>query len=202
MLFFTIGSSIRQGPGRIRLTSGHGSLTCEDRFVAADELIALYSPDGVEVGTVTRARMRAEGLWHAATAILVLSGDRSRIYVHRRSPDKDVFPGLRDAGVGGVVDAGEDPADGARRELAEELGITDAPLTFRYRFTFDQPPVRCHNFVYETTWDGPITHQPEEIVSGEWMPLAEAAALLRDPSTDFVPDGRAIALEWLHRYYD
>src|SRR3954469_6051643 len=90
MLFFTIGSSVRQGPGRIRLTSGHGSLTCEDRPVAADELIALYSPDGSAVGSTTRARMRAEGLWHAATAILVRSPDGRRVYVHRRSPDKDV----------------------------------------------------------------------------------------------------------------
>jgi len=167
----------------------------------ADELIALYSPAGEVVGSVSRTRMRAEGLWHGATAILVRSGDGARVYVHRRSPDKDVFPGLRDAGVGGVVAAGEDPDVGAERELAEELGITGVPLRFLYRFTFDQPPVRCHNFVYETNWDGPIIHQPEEIVSGEWMALAEVAALLRDPSTDFVPDGRAIALEWLRRYY-
>ncbi|GAA3439982.1 NUDIX domain-containing protein [Kutzneria kofuensis] len=170
--------------------------------MAADELIALYSPDGSPVGTVTRGRMRAEGLWHAATAIWVRSADGRRVYVHRRSPDKDVFPGLRDCGVGGVVDAGEVPADGAVRELAEELGITGAPLRFLYRFTFDEPPVRCHNFVYETTWEGPIRHQPEEIVSGEWMDLDELARQLRDPTTDFVPDGRAIALEWLRRYYD
>jgi 8-oxo-dGTP pyrophosphatase MutT (NUDIX family) len=170
--------------------------------VAADELVAVYSPDGEEVGSATRARMRAEGLWHAATAVLVRSGDGRRVYVHRRSPDKDVYPGLRDCGVGGVIAAGEAPDEGARRELAEELGIAGVPLRFLYRFTFDQPPVRCHNFVYETAWDGPVVHQPEEIVSGGWMDLAEAAALLRDPSTDFVPDGRAIALEWLRRYYD
>ncbi|MFI9389141.1 NUDIX domain-containing protein [Kutzneria sp. NPDC052558] len=168
----------------------------------ADELIALYSPAGEDVGSVSRARMRAEGLWHAATVIVVRSGDGARVYVHRRSPDKDVFPGLRDAAAGGVVAAGEDPDVGAERELAEELGITGAPLRFLYRFVYDEPPVRCHNFVYETSWDGPIVHQPEEIVSGEWMPLAEVAALLRDPASDFVPDGRAIALEWLRRYYD
>ena len=170
--------------------------------MAADELVALYSPDGSVAGSATRARMRAEGLWHAATVILVRSGDGSRVYVHRRSPDKDIYPGLRDCWAGGVVDAGEDPDDGARRELAEELGVTGVPLRFLYRFPFEQPPVRCHNFVYETNWDGPVVHQPEEIVSGGWVSLSELAGQLRDPSTDFVPDGRAIALEWLRRFYD
>lgn len=168
--------------------------------MAADELIAVYDADGHEVGSATRARMRAEGLWHAATMVLVRSPDLARVYVHRRSPDKDVFPGLRDCWAGGVVGAGEDPDEGAVRELAEELGVTGAPLTRLYVYPFVQPPVRCHNFVYETTWDGPITHQPEEIVSGGWMALDELAAQLRDPDSDFVPDGRAVALEWLRRY--
>jgi len=167
----------------------------------ADELIALYSPAGEVVGSVSRARMRAEGLWHAATVILVRSLDGSSVYVHRRSPDKDIYPGLRDCWAGGVLAAGEEPAAGAARELAEELGITGVPLRRLYRFPFEQPPVRCHNFVYETKWDGPITHQPEEIVSGGWVALADLVPQLRDPSSDFVPDGRAIALEWLRRYY-
>lgn len=170
--------------------------------MAADELIASYSPAGEVVGSVARSRMRAEGLWHAATVIFVRSSDGMRVYVHRRSPVKDVYPGLRDCWAGGVIAAGESPDDGAARELAEELGITGVPLTFLYRFVFDQPPVRCHNFVYETAWDGPVVHQPEEIVAGGWVDLADLAEQLRDPSTDFVPDGRAIALEWLRRYYD
>jgi 8-oxo-dGTP pyrophosphatase MutT (NUDIX family) len=169
--------------------------------VAGDELIALYSPDGAVIGSATRARMRAEGLWHAASVVLVRSGDGRRVYVHRRTPDKDVFPGLRDCWAGGVIDAGEEPDDGARRELAEELGITGAPLRFLYRFPFELPPVRVYNFVYETTWDGPVVHQPEEIVSGGWVDLDDLAAQLRDPASDFVPDGRAIALEWLRRYH-
>ena len=170
--------------------------------MAADELVAVYSPDGAVVGSATRARMRAEGLWHAATVVLVRSGDGRRVYVHRRSPGKDVFPGLRDCWAGGVLAAGEAPADGARRELAEELGITGVPLRHLYRFPFEQPPVRCHNFVYETSWDGQVVHQPEEIVSGGWVALKDLAVQLRDPSSDFVPDGRAIALEWLRRYYN
>jgi len=170
--------------------------------MAADELVGVYDADGHEVGTATRARMRAEGLWHAATMVLVRSGDLRRVYVHRRSPDKDVFPGLRDCFAGGVLGAGERPDDGACRELAEELGIAGVELDPLFVLPFVQPPVRCHNFVYVASWDGPIVHQPEEIVSGGWLELTELAAQLRDPDADFVPDGRAVALEWLRRAGD
>jgi 8-oxo-dGTP pyrophosphatase MutT (NUDIX family) len=170
--------------------------------MAADELVGVYDADGHEVGSATRARMRAEGLWHAATMVLVRSPDLRRVYVHRRSPDKDVFPGLRDCWAGGVLGAGERPADGARRELAEELGIAGVELRPLFVLPFVQPPVRCHNFVYETSWDGPVHHQPEEIVSGGWLDLPDLATQLRDPDTDFVPDGRAAALEWLRRGAD
>ena len=41
---------------------------------------------------------------------------------------KDKHPGVWDSSAAGHLDAGEDYATAARRELQEELGITDAPL--------------------------------------------------------------------------
>ena len=46
-----------------------------------------YDEHGTVVGAVARSRMRAQGLWHAATLVLVRSGDGRRVYVLRRSPD-------------------------------------------------------------------------------------------------------------------
>jgi len=45
-----------------------------------------------------------------------------RIYVHRRTDDKDVYPGMYDMTAGGVLGAGESYLEAARRELAEALG--------------------------------------------------------------------------------
>ena len=61
--------------------------------------------------------------------MLVRSGDGERVVLHRRRADKLVFADTWDCWAGGVVGPGEDPADAAVRELAEELGITGAPLT-------------------------------------------------------------------------
>lgn len=162
--------------------------------------MARYDADGRVVGNATRADVRARGLWHAAAVVLVRSGDGRSVYVHLRTPDKDVFPGAYDCWAGGVVAAGEDPAECAERELAEELGIRGVALEPLFTHVFDEPPVRCHNFAYEVRWDGEITHQPEEIVSGGWMSLAELRKWAEDPAGPLVPDGRLGVLEWFRRY--
>lgn len=181
--------------------AGSGCLgDCDDRgMMAGEELVAVYDAAGRVVGRATRARMRAEGLWHAAAAVLVLSPDGSEIYVHRRTDTKDVFPGMHDCTAGGVVAAGEDPATTAERELAEELGVRGAPVRFLFRSTFDQGTVHYHAFLHEVRWDGPIVHQPEEVAEGWWMPVAELRERLEAPDWPFVPDGRQFTLEWLAR---
>ncbi|MBN6039423.1 NUDIX domain-containing protein [Amycolatopsis sp. 195334CR] len=168
--------------------------------VVNDELVAVYDESGAAVGEATRSRVRAEGLWHAAGVVLVRSPDGAKVYLHLRTDTKDVFPGTYDCWAGGLIAAGETPVECARRELAEELGIRDVPLEPLFVHVYDQPPMRCHNFAFEARWDGPITHQPEEIVSGEWIELAELRRMAEDPASPLIPDGRLGVLEWFRRF--
>jgi 8-oxo-dGTP pyrophosphatase MutT (NUDIX family) len=168
----------------------------------ADELIARYDEDGEPVGTVARSVMRARGLWHAATGVLVRSVDGGRIYVHRRADTKDVYPGLHDCWAGGVVAAEETPEDCARRELAEELGVSGVTLRPLFVYRFVDPPVRYHSFDYEVRWDGPIVHQASEVVAGEWLTIAALRAKLADPAWPFVPDGRMGIEKWFRERTD
>jgi len=163
-------------------------------------LVARYDAHGQVIGSELRTEVRRHGLWHAAGVVLVRSADGADAYVHLRSPDKDVFPGMYDCWAGGVVAAGETPAECARRELAEELGITGVALVPLFTHTFDEPPVRCHNFAFEVRWDGPVVHQPEEIVEGRWMPLTELRAIADDPASPLIPDGWRGILEWFRHY--
>ncbi|MBK1782942.1 NUDIX domain-containing protein [Prauserella sp. ASG 168] len=163
-------------------------------------MVAIYDADGAPTGRATRARVRAEGLWHAASVVLVRSTDGRFAYVHQRSPDKDVFPSLHDCWAGGVVAAGETPAECAARELAEELGISGVSLAPQFTYVFDQPPIRCHNFAFEAAWDGPVVHQAEEIVDGGWLPLPDLRRWAEDPESPLVPDGRLGILEWFRRH--
>ncbi|WP_020659729.1 NUDIX domain-containing protein [Amycolatopsis benzoatilytica] len=166
----------------------------------SDELVALYDRAGHDIGAVPRSRVRAEGLWHAAGVVLVRSGDGQSVYVHLRTADKDVFPSTWDCWAGGVVAAGETPADCARRELAEELGVHGVEPEPLFTKVYDDGSIRCHNFAYEVRWDGPIRHQPEEIAEGRWIGLAELRDWVFDADRPFIPDGRAGVQEWFRRY--
>lgn len=156
-----------------------------------DEVVALVDRSGAVVGSAPRSVVRRDNLWHCATGILVRDG-RDRIYVHRRSPDKDWAPGHHDAAAGGVLTLGEEPLASAHRELAEELGIHRAELRPLGLSVFEDDTTRCVEHVFETTWDGPVEHADGEVVWGAWLTLAELDARLADPGWAFVPDTRAL----------
>ncbi len=161
-----------------------------------EELVTVYDADGNVIGAEPRSRVYAEGLWHASAGVLLRSADGARIYVHRRTMTKAVFAGMHDCLAGGVVDPGETPRQAATRELAEELGISGPPLAALASAAWDGQwagkPMRCHLFAYEVRWDGPIHHQPEEIVDGWWWTDEELAMHLADPDWPFVPDTRVL----------
>ena len=155
------------------------------------EIVALVDRSGAVVGRVDRSVVRRENLMHAATAVLVRD-PRGRIYVHRRSRDKDWAPSHHDAAAGGVLTYGEDPAAAAARELAEELGVSGAELRPLGLSVFEDDTTRCVEHCFETTWSGPVVHADGEVVWGAWMTLAELGEHLADPSWPFVPDTRTL----------
>ena len=160
------------------------------------ELVDVLDDAGRPVATVTRREMRARRLPHGATYVLVFNR-RGELFVHLRSPDKDVYPGHWDVAIGGVLAAGESFDEGARREAREELGVALEPEPlFPFRWADEQTVV--HGMVYRARHDGPFRLQPEEIVRGEFLALdAVAARAGREP---FCPDGLAALAEYRRRW--
>jgi 8-oxo-dGTP pyrophosphatase MutT (NUDIX family) len=155
------------------------------------EIVALVDRSGAVTGAAERSVVRRDNLLHAATAVLVRD-PAGRIYVHRRSPDKDWAPSHHDAAAGGIIGSGEQPTAAAARELAEELGVTGADLRALGLNVYEDHTTRCVEHCFETTWDGPVRHADGEVVWGAWMTLDELDAHLADPAWPFVPDTRAL----------
>lgn len=161
--------------------------------MAGDEIVALYDEQGHPDGAAARSRVRAGNLRHGTTAILVFDS-AGRIYVHRRTDVKDVYPGLRDFCAGGVIGAGESPDDGAAREAFEELGVHGVALRPVGIGWYADDATRFVCFQYVCTYDGAVVHQPEEVASGEWMTPDDLLASVAAAPADFVPDSVELAL--------
>jgi len=157
-----------------------------------EELVDLIDEQDQVIGWARRKRVRKENLLHRGVGILCLD-PTGRIYVHRRTTTKDVFPGMYDMFVGGVVGKGESRDLAATREIAEELGISGPIPEPLCRYLYIGPLNRSLVAVYKVVWDGKISHQVEEVEWGSYMSIEEIEA--KTGEWNFVPDGLEI---WRH----
>jgi isopentenyldiphosphate isomerase len=153
-----------------------------------DELVDVVDADDEVVATVTRRRMRAERLRHRAVFVVVTSSDHL-LLVHRRSDVKDLWPGRWDIAVGGVVAAGESWDAAARRELAEEVGVSAIPQPL-HAGAYADPDVDLVARCYRVVHDGPVTFPDGEVAEARWVDRVGFDRLLATAS--FVPDSLAL----------
>jgi isopentenyldiphosphate isomerase len=159
-----------------------------------DESVDVLDETGAVVAVVSRRRMRAENLRHRGVYLLVWSTD-GRLLLHRRSSLKDVWPDRWDLAAGGVVAAGESWDDAARRELAEELGVTDVEPELLGAGRFDDEDCRVDARIYRVVTDGPFRFADGEVVEVRVVDRSELAERLRRDR--FVPDSPAVCAPWL-----
>ncbi|MGW8402125.1 NUDIX domain-containing protein, partial [Streptomyces lydicus] len=88
----------------------------------ADEILDVVDENDQVVGQAPRGETYARRMRTRCAFILVRDAE-DRIFVHRRTPNKLVFPSHYDMFVGGVVGAGESYDRAALREAEEELGV-------------------------------------------------------------------------------
>ena len=160
-----------------------------------EERVDLVDLENRVVGRALRREVRSRNLLHRGVGIVCFDG-KGRIYVHRRTETKDIFPGMYDMFVGGVVASGESYRAAAAREVAEELGIVGPRPDYLFSHLYLGDRNRAWIQVYRVEWDGPIRHQPEEVSWGSWIEEADLEGMIRERS--FVPDG----LEIYHHYQD
>ncbi|WP_329130312.1 NUDIX domain-containing protein [Streptomyces sp. NBC_01476] len=155
--------------------------------LSVDEIIDIVDEDDRVVGQSPRGEAYARGLRHRCAFILVRDAE-DRIFVHRRTARKLVFPSLYDMFVGGVVGAGESYDETALREAEEELGVSGLPQPERlFTFRYDDGPRSWWSAVYQVRCELPVSPQPEEVAWHAFLTEDELTARLAE--WEFVPDG-------------
>jgi 8-oxo-dGTP pyrophosphatase MutT (NUDIX family) len=175
--------------GQVSPLRGSGA----DAIDPGDEILDVVDEHDRVVGRASRREVRARRLLHRFAAVLCRD-PTGRVYVHRRVDHKDVYPGMYDMFVGGVLGAGERYRQAAARELGEELGVVGPAPRFLFKHRYRGAENPNWSAVFEVTWDGPVRPQASEIAWGAF--LTDDELLARLATWPFVPDG----LEAYRRY--
>ncbi|KOV70163.1 NUDIX hydrolase [Streptomyces sp. MMG1121] len=156
----------------------------------ADEVLDIVDESDQVVAQSPRGEAYARGLRHRCVFIEARDA-AGRLFVHRRTATKLVFPALYDLFVGGVVGAGESYDEAALREAEEELGVSGLPRpTFLFKFLYDDGAGNSWwSAVYEVRCELPVRPQPEEVQWHGFLSGEEVERRLGE--WEWVPDGRA-----------
>jgi isopentenyldiphosphate isomerase len=140
-----------------------------------DEWFDIINKEGSIIGKAPRTICHQNpGLMHQAVHVLVFD-QCGRLFLQKRSNRKDLQPNRWDTSVGGHLNPGEKPADGARREAREELGITNAMLIPAYQYVW-RSEVETERITAFGLFDkGPFNLDPDEISEGRFWSFAEIA---------------------------
>ncbi|MEU3064894.1 NUDIX domain-containing protein [Streptomyces subrutilus] len=156
---------------------------------AADEVLDVVDRDDRVTGRAPRGEVYARGLIHRC--VFVRARDAAgRIFVHRRTATKLVFPAHYDMFVGGVLGAGEDYAGAALREAEEELGVRGLPRPEPlFKFLYEGPGGAWWSYVHEVRCELPVDPQASEVAWHAWLPREELARRVAEGAWPWVPDG-------------
>jgi len=137
---------------------------------------------------------------HRAVHVLVFNG-RGEVLLQKRSVDKQIQPGRWDSSVGGHLEPGEGYREAAVREMGEELGIVDVPLTFLYRSRL-RNEVESENIeTFLACHEGPFAFSEREISSVRfWSSDEVSKSLGRGILTPNFEDEWHWFLDWCRRY--
>ena len=145
------------------------------------------------IGRRSRSDVHATGLRHRSVHVLVFNRS-GRLFLQKRSLEKETHPGLWDSSASGHLNSGEDYDTGAIRELGEEIGLFLERVPERL-FKVDACDETGQEFVwvYRVVAEGPFRLQPGEIDDGDWFDLREVENRLKRSPGEFAP---SFALIW------
>lgn len=139
----------------------------------SEEMFPLVDEQGNIIGAASRGECHnGSKLLHPVVHLHVFN-DKGELFLQKRPAWKDIQPDKWDTAVGGHIDLGENAEQALKREVREELGITEYEPQFVTSYVFESKVEKELVFVYKTTYNGEITPSKEELDGGRFWSIQE-----------------------------
>ena len=136
------------------------------------EMLPLCNEEGNIIGAATRGECHSGSrLMHPVVHLHVFNS-KGELYLQKRPEWKDIQPGKWDTAVGGHVDLGENVEQALRREVEEEIGITDYTPERIKVYVYDSVREKELVFVHKTVYDG-VIRPTAELDGGRFWSISD-----------------------------
>ena len=143
-----------------------------------DEIFDVVDSEDMVIGKASRLQVHNNDLMHRSVHILVFNSTGS-LFLQKRAMVKDESPGLWDSSAAGHVESGEDYISCAKRELNEELSLSDVQLDEVLFIPAQSTTFWEHVRVYKCVTDSNICVNKNEISEGRYIKLSEVRTLMQ-----------------------
>lgn len=138
-----------------------------------EEIFPIVNEQGETIGSATRKECHSGSFLLHPVVHLHVFNSKGELFLQKRAENKDVQPGKWDTSVGGHIDLNETVENALRREVREELGVTDFNPVFAFRYIFQSNVERELVNSFTTVYDGKIYPDKAEISEGRFWTLEE-----------------------------